>query len=79
MNACIKKGRRLENLKKILLNFELKSKQYRDGDRDRDSYRTLLRSPEAAFKRRLMGVLEHPEPPPGYATVFLYTKYYSTL
>ena len=29
---------------------------------------TLLGSPEAAFKRRLMGVLEHPEPPPGYAT-----------
>ena len=32
---------------------------------------TLLRSPEAAFKRRLMGVLEHPEPPPRYATVEL--------
>ena len=28
----------------------------------------LLRSPEAAFKRTLMGVLEHPQPPPGYAT-----------
>ena len=26
---------------------------------------TLLRSPEAAFKRRLMGVLEHPELPLG--------------
>ena len=25
-------------------------------------YYTLLHSPEAAFKRRLMGVLEHPEP-----------------
>ena len=23
----------------------------------------LLRSPEAGFKRRLMGVFEHPEPP----------------
>ena len=30
----------------------------------------LLRSPKAAFKRRLMGVLEHPEPPPGYTTGF---------
>ena len=31
-------------------------------------YRAPLRSPEAAFKRRLIGVLEHPEPPTGYAT-----------
>ena len=34
------------------------------------AYNTLLRSPEAAFKRRLMGVLEHPEPPPGYTTEY---------
>ena len=27
-------------------------------------YYTLLRSPEEAFKRRLIGVLKHPEPPP---------------
>ena len=28
-----------------------------------------LRVGTAAFKRTLMGVLEHPQPPPGYATV----------
>ena len=35
---------------------------------------TLLRSPEAVFKRRLIGVLEHPSPPPPLGTPLLLTN-----